>query len=387
VINPAAFLNRLSYRVDRAIDELTRPLTLAVAESVRRHAEMRIDGTSIITPLAYRQILADVDRSLITIYGFAPGTTSAMYRLIATAATQANRTPIDITVETMRRNLRSEPELLALLEGGRFSPFLTLAPLFDRNHPAIIAELRRVADTFDPNRMWVRRNGKPYRLSDRVWQAGQETQQNINTILRQSIVTGEDALVTAKKLEVYLNPSLQPIRDATGRLVRDTAANRKKFTDLAAKQRKSVLTFAPGRGGRGSFSARRLARTEIARAHSEATALAGELNPWVKAQRYNTSSTHVKPDECNGLADHNEGIGRGFYRVGNCPLPPRHSHCRCYISNEATDDVDSVTEALRAHYGIQDRSSNVTPIAAAASFVRRAAAAAVQLIIGRKVAA
>jgi hypothetical protein len=233
--------------------------------------------------------------------------------------------------------------------------------IFDRQHPAILAEMERLKDTFDPERRWVQSDG--YRLSDRVWMAGQETRRNIDSILKHAMSTGEDALVTAKKLEVYLLPQLQPIRDAQGRLVRDTAANRKRFPELAATQQRSVLTFAPGRGGRGSYPARRLSRTEISRAHAEATEQAAILNPWVRGVRWSLSGRHPRTDPCDQNARRDSGLGPGVYDPRHTPMMPNHPMCLCHWQYVTVEDPNAVVDALKLRYGLvgEDEPVVLTP--------------------------
>jgi hypothetical protein len=114
----AAALNRLGYSADREIDRLTAPLADGVAASVRKHAVKQPNGKSVITPLAYRLILRDVDRLLVTVYGARRGDTGApMYRAIAAAGQAAHEDPIGRAVAELRGQLRGEPELLKLLEG------------------------------------------------------------------------------------------------------------------------------------------------------------------------------------------------------------------------------------------------------------------------------
>jgi SPP1 gp7 family putative phage head morphogenesis protein len=220
---------------------------------------------------------------------------------------------------------------------------LSASVIFDRSHPAIIAELEKLAATFDPDRVWATKNGQPYTLSSRVWDAGQETRAQIDAMVRRALVTGQDAIELARQLEVYLTPSLQPVRDAKGRLVRDSPQN----------QRRAVVHDLPGRGGRGSHAARRLARTEIARAHAEATQASAEANPWVTGLRYNVSPGHTDADECDERAHRNGGI----YPVKECPLPPRHPHCRCFVTSVVTDDTDAVVDQLRADFWLAEEAA------------------------------
>jgi hypothetical protein len=158
-------------------------------------------------------------------------------------------------------------------------------------------------------------------------------------VLREAIANGTDALEVAKILEEYLDPSFAPIRDVFGRLIRN--------------QKKGVVTRAPGRGGMGSFSARRLARTEITRAHGLATMMAGQANPFCLGIKWNLSPSHKDRDECDRIANADEyGLGRGVYPVEAVPPYPQHPHDLCNLSQSTTDDIDAVLNQLREAYAL-----------------------------------
>ena len=149
-------------------------------------------------------------------------------------------------------------------------------PFAMANNPAIAAERVAGADGFDPTRSWV--DGSPKRLSDRLWLARQWDRDQIDALLKHAIATGEDGLVTAKKLEQFLDPAFAPL---AGR-----PADR-------PGQNKAIVTEAPGRGGSGSFPARRLARTEITRAHGAGTIAAAEKSPFVVGVRWACSRAGI----------------------------------------------------------------------------------------------
>jgi hypothetical protein len=177
--------------------------------------------------------------------------------------------------------------------------------------PALLAELERRAEAFDPTRQWVGQGG--YRLSDAVWRGGQAVRQQIDAVLVEAIRTGEDALVTADKLEQFLDPAYAPRRNTDGRLVRG--------------QRRGLVTRSPGRGGAGSFSARRLARTEISRAHAQATEDSAALDPFIEGLRWVLSGRHPKGDPCDDNADRDVGLGEGVYPLDALPRMPQHPMC------------------------------------------------------------
>lgn len=247
-----------------------------------------------------------------------------------------------------------------------FADLFSASVVHDREHPALLAELDKLAGTFDPERRWV--NSDSYTLSDRVWLAGQETRAQIDNLVKSALLTGEDALDLARKLEVFLQPNLQPVRDASGSLVRDSARN----------QRREVVTGMPGRGGRGSFAARRLARTEISRAHAEATQQSAELNPWVTGLRWALSGRHPKDDICSDHADRDNGHGRGVYLPRETPMLPAHPMCLCHWEFVVADDVNGVVDALKFRYQLGELDV-AQPAPRPLSLVDRAIAAAVRL--------
>jgi len=202
--------------------------------------------------------------------------------------------------------------------------------------PAFAAERQARAAGFDPARQWTRAGG--YRLSDALWQQKRWVRDQIDQVLRQAIATGEDALVTARKLEQFLDPAYAPIRTTKGRLVRN--------------QRRAIVKEAPGRGGSGSYPARRLARTEITRAHGMGTIAAATRTPFATGVRWSLSGRHPKADPCDRNASHDEGLGRGVYPTGEVPRYPQHPMCLCVLSVALEEDLTKVVNALRAEFGL-----------------------------------
>jgi hypothetical protein len=204
--------------------------------------------------------------------------------------------------------------------------------------PEATAERERRANAFDDTRSWVDPNG--YRLSDRVWRQRAEIRSQIDAVLREAIRTGEDALLTAKKLEQYLDPKYAPVRTEKGRLKRNQA--------------RSIVTTAPGRGGSGSFPARRLARTEITRAHGQATIWTAERTPFAKGVKWNLSGRHPKADECDRNASQDSGLGRGVYKTSEVPRYPSHPQDLCSLSVSVEEDTDKIVKQLREQYGLDE---------------------------------
>lgn len=189
---------------------------------------------------------------------------------------------------------------------------------------------------FDQTRSWIDPNG--HRLSDRIWRARQDVRSQIDDVLRKAIANGTDALEVADILEQFLDPSYAPVRNAGGRLIRNQA--------------RGIVTSAPGRAGMGSFSARRLARTEITRAHGMATIEVAKRTPFAKGVKWNLSARHPRPDTCDRNAERDDGLGRGVYAPGNVPRYPEHPQDLCWLGVETEPDVDKVVAGLREQYGL-----------------------------------
>ncbi len=204
------------------------------------------------------------------------------------------------------------------------------------NSPERKRELLMRSYGFDDTRSWVDPNG--YRLSDRLWRSRKAVRDQIDQVLRNAIANGTDALDVADILEQFLNPDYAPVRNALGRLIRN--------------QIKGIVTRAPGRSGYGSFFARRIARTEISRAHAEATRLAALRNPFAQGIRWTLSGSHPREDECSELANRDIGLGRGVYEPENAPRMPQHPQCLCHWQTVVSDDVDSIVDDLKLKYGL-----------------------------------
>jgi hypothetical protein len=95
----------------------------------------------------------------------------------------------------------------------------------------------------------------------------------------------------------------------------------------------------------------RLARTEINNAfHFTQIRYTREM-PWVEGYKWNLSGSHGRPDVCNQMAEHSEGLGRGVYGKGGVPGKP-HPMCLCFIT---TETIDNATFYKRYRSGAYDR--------------------------------
>lgn len=174
---------------------------------------------------------------------------------------------------------------------------------------------------YDPPHVWVDPQG--YRLSDRLWRTDQVTRDKIDAMLNAELKDGE--VMGSYRMALRLRQFLWPKED-------------------------KVKTDKPY-GRTISFSAMRLARTEITRAFSETTFIAAEFNPWVDGMDWGLSAQHPKPDICNKLATigmHGERL-RSPYDKRNAPMCVRESHPQCICTNRpvVTANDDEIVADIR----------------------------------------
>ena len=98
--------------------------------------------------------------------------------------------------------------------------------------------------------------------------------------------------------------------------------------EFAAEMRGFIRPTTPGGV---SYSAKRLARTEINNAYHRAQIASVAGKPWVLGLRWNLSSSHPKVDTCDNLASgSSRGMDAGVYKPGETPEKP-HPQCLCFL--------------------------------------------------------
>lgn len=225
-------------------------------------------------------------------------------RAIAEAGISAlyGRSPLNIFTPDGRAQVGVARALVLGIRSGADLPLRDAERLIRANlrgHPDIIAALRGQHPPLpvDTARTWIDPNG--YTLSDRVWLAGVKARARIDATLDAGIAAGRSA------------------HDIAAELVR-----------LSRPGSPTALS-----------DALTLARTEIARSHAEATAVAAGRSPFIAALRYAVDpSGHTGTDQCDALV--------GVYPVNSAPRPPRHPNCRCTLTPELTPNAPRTIAAL-----------------------------------------
>ncbi len=183
-----------------------------------------------------------------------------------------------------------------------------------------LAEASNPFAQYDPPHTWIDPSG--YTLSDRIWKTGVQTRLKIDALLSDGIRNGISARALAKQLEQFLLPNRAALR------------TKKPY------------------GTDASYDAMRLARSEITRAHSQASKVAAIANPFVTGLDWALSARHPRADICDGLAT----IGmdgsrlRDPYPPENAPVPVQSSHPMCLCSTRpfVTANRAEVVADLRA---------------------------------------
>lgn len=291
-----------------------------------------------------RAAMAAVDREVAIVFGAtqAAAITAQLFRVLGGELTTTANVPPRRAVQQVKAIVeRRDPALWQTIrrKASRASadPFLRVVAAVDG--PAVDAERMLRARSLDSQRRWVKgKDGKPapYRLSDRVWRLGRETRTAIDDRLRLGIAKGEDALAIADDLVQYLKLDQQPeIITANGKVIR-----------------RRNMTARPGRGGYGSYQARRLARTEVTRVHGAATIETMRITPGGKGIQWRLSGSHPEQDECNDHASADRyGLGAGVYPVDRVPPYPSHPHEMCALVPVMKSRDEVIADLVRRYGG------------------------------------
>ncbi len=161
-----------------------------------------------------------------------------------------------------------------------------------------------------------------FRLSGRIWRLDQESLAGIQSVIQETLATGNSAWNAAKKLETYLGAGADCPRWTSTRLYRLTKA------DIAAGDERGLIRGTPCESKGVAYNALRLARNEIQIAHHAATDMIMARQPWVEKEQIVLSPAHPEPDICDDVAGGGEK-GEGIYPKGTILLP-LHVQCLCF---------------------------------------------------------
>lgn len=177
------------------------------------------------------------------------------------------------------------------------------------------------------------------------------------TIIKDSLKAQARAGVTTAQARLALSQQdlsarVYKARDLmNGRVDRviNSAITRGLSADEFAKEIRPLIRSTVQGGVRNA--AMRLARTELNNAFHAQQVLLATQQPWVTGVRWNLSSSHPLPDECDDYAGtaHVRGGERGVYKPGDVPKKP-HPQCLCFLTNEMIDSQDFVAGMLSGKF-------------------------------------
>lgn len=173
-------------------------------------------------------------------------------------------------------------------------------------------------------------------LSSRIWQLDNQARAGINATITRGMSKGQSAWDMAKSLTRFLGAGQDCPRWTRTRLYGRTKKQ------LAAGDRTGLYTGEECAGQGVSYNALRVARTEIQRAHNEATTELMREAPWIEKERINLSPAHPVEDICDEIIRDGED-GQGIYPIGEIELPI-HPNCMCYKTSVQPDPDDFVKD-------------------------------------------
>ncbi len=163
-----------------------------------------------------------------------------------------------------------------------------------------------VKSTFHKRRVF---NGKPFILSDRIWDISGNNIDKIKEIIESGVNT--DCIEVAKALEQYIK--------------KGAATLSKDYPDMMKRMGRRVPKNL-------SYEAVRLARNELSEVYWQSTIERYKDNPGIKAAKWVLSNNRIEGHdcECELLAyEDRHGLGAGIYPVDDVPNRP-HVNCLCH---------------------------------------------------------
>lgn len=127
------------------------------------------------------------------------------------------------------------------------------------------------------------------------------------------------------------------------------------------------------------YQARRVARTEMSRAYSQAYTDSASASPSVKGMRWNLSTSHPQPDICDMYASVDAfGLGGGVYPTDDLQQVPAHPHCLCFYTAvmRTPEEIASGQDAPRGRGETYDQWMRSQPASSQDSILGRGRARA-----------
>ncbi|MGI8483502.1 MAG: hypothetical protein ACR2OU_04490 [Thermomicrobiales bacterium] len=219
--------------------------------------------------------------------------TGELFRTILTSTDRAGIAPFEALWSRMERAVERnatgvwQTVCSGILRRGPEStdPLARTLAQFERDRAAFLRKGK-----LDANRIWVKGDGTPYRLSDRIWKQGREMRRTIDYTIREGIRTGQTIDAIAARIEGYVVPGVE---------------------------------------GQAARHARLLVQGETTHMYHAAEEHAASVAPDVVGLRWELSASHELVDVCNSYAEADGfDLGPGGYPPREVPMMP-HPRCGC----------------------------------------------------------
>lgn len=194
-----------------------------------------------------------------------------------------------------------------------------------------ILAISRETDPQDVEK-WVDPNKKVF--IERMAAAKKADRDLIQGILLESMNRGDTGQQAAGRVEDFLTP---------------LSSGWRQSGQLLSNRHLPIPELIPlnDRSGKGSSRLRTLGRSELSRAHGQATVEAAELNPFVAGVQWNLSGSHPQADVCDSNASGSSGrLPAGVYRPSEVPPYPQHPNCLCFLSQYVHRKTASIVKEL-----------------------------------------
>lgn len=156
--------------------------------------------------------------------------------------------------------------------------------------------------------------GTKVSLTGRITTLRNGSERVVHNIITVGIKEGKSSWQIAKEIEAYVTPNPKGLRVAPWTITR--------------RELGKPISYIPKGVPAGSveYNAMRIARTETVFSYQQAPYLADKDKWYYNGTLWMLSRSHPKDDICDDYAAHEEGLGRGVWRV-----PPHipHPHCMC----------------------------------------------------------
>ena len=189
--------------------------------------------------------------------------------------------------------------------------------------------------------VWDYRWTDGYKLSDRIWKLQGTMNQQLKSIVEQSVNQGKSAVNFSRAVEDYLEKPGPAWRTdiKPGLQAGDTIQVREGVSYTLKQPRATV-----------KGNALRLARTETNQAYHKAQQISDKESDVVKGTKWNLSGSHPNYgyyEICEKRADHDEGLGKGVYPPGGTPWD--HPNGFCYLVS-VLKEKDELISTLKNKY-------------------------------------